>query len=111
MPSSQTLEFVSHIWHGDSVIRKQTVKKMDFHVVDSLIVFPDDNVLPAPGSQSDPSTLPDNIPGDTSSDIASSLVLVSSSFTCHIIPAHASQGQDTGVDAVPPRIPLRTYVP
>lgn len=111
MPSSHTLEFSSHIRRGDSVVRKRTVEKMDFHAVDSLIVFPDDDVLPAPGSQSDPSTLADDIPGDASSDIASSSVSVSSSFTCHVIPAHASRGQDTGVDAVSPRIPLRTYAP
>jgi hypothetical protein len=56
MPSSQTLEFV------------------------------DDDVLPAPGSQADPSVPMDGASEEASSDAASQSVSVSSTFARHVIP-------------------------
>ena len=106
MPSSQTLEFVSHVRRGNRVVKQRTVEKMEFQAVDSFVVFPDDDVLPAPSLQSDPSNPADGTSADTSSDAASRSVSVSLSFICHIISTHVPRDQSTGMDLAPPGIPV-----
>ena len=85
MPSSQTLEFVLHVRRGGNVIKKRTVEKMEFSAMDSPVNFPDDNVLPTPSPQSDPSVPVDGTSGDASTDAASRSVSVSLIFICHVV--------------------------
>ena len=92
IPSSQSLEFVSHIQRGDRVVKKRTIEKTNFDPPTSPITFPNDDVLPAPGLQVDPSKSASNAFEGPSSDAASRSVSVKSVFICHIT-SHSRSSQ------------------
>ena len=85
MSSSQTFEFISCVRCGDKVVKKRTVEKTDFDPACSPIIFPDDDVLPSPGSQEDPSEPVIKTIKDPSSDAASRSVSVNPVSPCHVI--------------------------
>ena len=91
MPSSQTLEFVSHVRCGDKVVKKRTIEKMNVDLSTPPIIFPDDDVLPAPYSHVDPAEPADDAPGGSSADTASRSASVSLPFCATSLPTHPSQ--------------------
>ena len=82
-PSPQTLEVISFIRRGEEVVKKRTIEKRDFDPMAPSIVFPDDDVLPTPSSQTDPSPA-DDAAEESSSGYASRSVSVSLFFVCHV---------------------------
>ena len=92
VPSSQTLEVISFVRRGDTVSKKRTIEKVDFDPMASPIIFPNDDVLPAPGLQAGPSVSAGGAPEEPSSEAASCSVSVALPFTHHII-AHSCSFQ------------------
>ena len=80
MPSSQTLEFVSHVRRGDRVVKKRTIEKMNVELDNPPIVFPNDNVSPAPYSQVDSPETAGDASGGPSAESTSRSALVSLPF-------------------------------
>jgi hypothetical protein len=77
IPTPQTLEVISFVRRGDKVVKKRVIEKMDVDPTTSPILFPDDDVLPAPSSQVDPSAPSDDADEGPFSDAASQSVSVS----------------------------------
>ena len=92
MPSPQTLEFISHVRRGDKVVKKRTLEKVGFDPVSSPVVFPDDDVLPAPGSQVERPEPAGDASDGPSSDAGSRSVSVNLDFFCHVI-SHSRPSQ------------------
>ena len=91
MPSSQTLEFVFHVRRGGNVIKKRTIEKMNADLGTPPIVFPDDDVLPAPYSQVDPPEPTDDASGGPSAETTSRSGSVSLPFCATSSPTYPSQ--------------------
>ena len=84
MPSSQTFESI-YVRREDKVIKKRIVEKTKSDSASSPIVFPDDDVLPALGSQAGPSEPAADTFEGPSSDAASRSISVNPVSPCHII--------------------------
>lgn len=90
--SSVSLEVISLVrTTGGRYTKKRIVEKTDFDPRASPITFPDDDVLPAPAPQADPSTFTDNASEEPSPSTTSRSVSVSFLCVCLSSPTYPLQ--------------------
>lgn len=106
IPSSVSLEVISLVRQGGRITKKRIIEKTEFDPRASPIIFPDDDVLPAPNFEADPLTPKEMLRDNESEGLVQDAASCSVSVSFIQAPRHhtltALPGQIGGVDSTSP---------